>query len=318
MDYFAHSPLRGYKFADSYLPQLADIIKLLLQRDAVALADYGVTPTIITELFAKRNAFADLPTDYMLSGMMMMATQAKNDKHKELEVGIRRIADRVRLKFGEGHGMYTSLGVGLLSRQPSQELVRTGKSVVSICTQFLAELASEGITAPLLAGITTNATELDDLIDAQRVAINNRDLAVFNRITAGNDLYAMIVNLAGKGKSCWHGVNEAKYNDYVIYPSGETSNTQTVEGTVGGTSVVNTSVANVDETTVITLKNTGLAPLHFFFAVNPTDTTGASEVIVAPDETLSRTGAQLGYNPQANRFNIYNPDAQAGSYTVEW
>lgn len=318
MDFFAHPPLRGYKFADSYLPQLADDIKQSLERDATELADYGVTPTVVIELMAKRTAFAIMPSDNVLTGEMMIATQAKNEKHKELEVGIRRIADRVRLKFGEGHGIYMALSVALLSRQSSRELVNIGRDAVVTCTKHLAELASEGITAPLLATITTLTGELDDLIDGQRLAVKDRDLAVFFRITAGNDLYAMIVNLAGKGKSCWHGVNEAKYNDYVIYPSGESSNTQTVEGTVGGTSVVNTSVANVDETTVITMKNTGTAPLHFFFAVNPTDTMGASEVVVAASETLTRTGLQLGYNPQANRFNVYNPDPQAGSYTVEW
>ena len=318
MDFFVHPPVRAYKMPDAKLTQKSDGIVQSATRDLAELADYGVSPAALAAITAKRDEFAYLPTDYMLSGLMMMATQAKNDKHKQLETGIRRIADRVRLKYGVGHGMYTALGVAMLSRQTSDELVRTGRSVVLVGTQFLAELASEGVTAPLLAEITTMSDELDDLIDAKLAAVQNRDLAVFNRITIGNELYAMLVNLAGKGKSCWYGVNEAKHNDYVIYSSGESSNTQQIEGNIDAEMVVNTSVNITDENTVITMRNTGAAPLRFFFAVNPTDTSGAQEVVVAPSESISRTAAALGYNPQTVRFNVYNPEAVGGSYTVEW
>ena len=318
MDFFVHPPVRGFKMPDTKLTQRSDGIVQSATRDLPQLAEYGVTPTVLAAITTKRDEFASLPTDYMLSGMMMMATQAKNDKHKQLETSIRRIADRVRLKFGAGHGMYTALGVAMLSRQTSDELVRTGHSVVAIGTQFLAELASEGVTAPLLAEITTQSDELDDLIDAKLAAVQNRDLAVFNRITVGNELYAMLVNLAGKGKSCWYGVNEAKHNDYVLYPQGESSNSQHIEGNVDAETVVNTSVNITDENTVITMRNTGPLPLRFFFAVNPTDISGPSEIIVEPSESISRTAAALGYNPQTVRFNVYNPEPQDGSYTVEW
>lgn len=318
MDFFVHPPLRAYKMSDASLTQKADGIVQAATRDLADLATYGVSAPSLAAIAAKRDEFSLLPTDYMLSGFMMMATQAKNDKHKQLETAIRRIADRVRLKYGEGHGMYTALGVALLSRQSSETLVRTGRSVVLVGTQFMAELASEGVTAPLLAEVTSFSDELDDLIDAKLAAVQNRDLAVFNRISIGNELYAMMVNLAGKGKSCWYGVNEAKHNDYIIYPSGESSNTQQIEGNVDAETVVNTSVNITDENTVITMRNTGTAPLRFFFAVNPTDISGAQEAVVAPSESLSRTAAALGYNPQTVRFNVYNPEPVGGSYTVEW
>lgn len=318
MAFYTQSPVRASKMADSLFVQKTDGMVQTATRDLAQLADYGVGTETLDAIVAKRNEFAYLPTDYMLSGAMMMATQARNDKHKELERSIRRIADRVRLKFGEGHGMYAALGVAMLSKQPAHELVRTGRSVVATCTQYLAQLASEGVTVQLLADITTMSTELDELIDAKIQAVKNRDLAAFTRICVGNELYAMVINLAGKGKSCWYGINEAKYNDYIMYTNNESPSKQTIDGNIDAGMVVNASVSVSAGSTVITMHNRGTAPLHFFFAEDPTDSSAAYEVLVPPSERLSHSATQLGYSPETKRFNVYNPSDQEGSYVLEW
>ena len=309
--------IRHFKYSDADFVQIADSKINAVERDFAELETYGITAAFIADYRAKRNAFAHAPTDYMLSGMMMMATQAKNETHNALTIAIRRVGDRVRIKYGEAHGIYSNLGIAKLSKQPSHELLRTGRSVVETCTSYLAQLASEGVTAPMLAHIAALSEDLDEQIDAQRRAIKNRDMAVFERITLGNELYDMMVSICAKGKSCWYGVNEAKYNDYIIYTH-SSKRSQSLEGTVDAGMVINLSVEDPKEDTIFTIENTGNEALSFFFAAQPTDATTAVSQTIAAHSTAAYNALQLGYSAQAKRLNVHNSGNAPSSYKVQW
>lgn len=309
--------IRRYRLSDARIIQLSDSVRQSAQRDATELADYGVTPDTITDLVAAREAFADNPTDEELSGDMVIATQAKNAEKALLQRHIRQIADRARIKFGENDGRFRKFGVDMLSRMGDDELVRTAKRVVRVATSLLPQLASEGLTAAMIADLGTSGTSFDELVDAQDEAIKVRDIAVDERIRLGNSLYDLLVNLAAKGKLCWEDVNEAKYNDYILTTSPSTD-TQTVEGNIAAQTVVNASVTGVSAATVLTIRNTGNVPLSFYFALLPTDPSGSNMATVAPNEEISRIATELGYSEQQSRFNINNEQEAPGSYRVEW
>lgn len=309
--------IRRYRMSDARLVQLTDSVRQSAQRDATELIAYGVTAATITALEAARDAFADNPTDEELSGDLVISTQAKNAEKLELQRQVRQISDRARIKFGEADGRFRKFGVDLLTRQGDDELIRTAKRVVRVATSLLPELTSEGLTAAMITALGTSADTFDNLVDTQDDAFKNRDIAVDERISLGNALYDLLVNLAAKGKLCWEDVNEAKYNDYIL-TSGSSSTTQVTEGTVAAQAVVSTSVTGVSAATVLTLRNTGAVPLSFYFAELPTDPNGPSPITVAPAETLSRTATELGYSELYSRFNVHNEQEAPSSYRIEW
>ena len=63
---------------------------------------------------------------------------------------------------------------------------------------------------------------MDVAIDGLAKGISDRDMATENRVENLNYLYSLVSKYAGIGQDIFYEVNEAKYNDYVIYdtPSG--------------------------------------------------------------------------------------------------
>jgi glucose-6-phosphate isomerase len=93
-------------------------------------------------------------------------------------------------------------------------------------TSFLADLASEGLTAAFLTEITNLADKLDKQIDDMEAANENRDIKTQERVVLGNNLWNTMVKYANIGKSLYEFSDEARYNDYVLTES---------EGTGGAT-----------------------------------------------------------------------------------
>ena len=308
--------VRIYRGADSSAIQTTDDVLDSAERDATELEAYGINEDTRNELRAARDAFSDNATDEELMGNLVIATQAKNTTRTDLRQQIRQVADRARYKYGEEDGRYRKFGVEGLSRLKDDELLRCARRVVRVGTEFLADLASTGLTAPILATLLATANTFDEQIDAQHSAIKERDLAVDTRIALGNEMYRLLVSLAGFGKLCWGDTNEAKYNDYVLTHT--TSGSHATEGNIDGGAVVGTSVTGIDENTVVTLKNTGSAPLRFYFAANPQDPEGAVFAEVAPNNSQDRSAEELGYSQQQVRLNVHNVGGTAGSYRVEW
>ena len=77
MDFFVHPPLRAYKMSDASLTQKADGIVQAATRDLADLATYGISAPSLAAIAAKRDELSLLPTDYMLSGFMMMGRSGR-------------------------------------------------------------------------------------------------------------------------------------------------------------------------------------------------------------------------------------------------
>lgn len=311
---------RKYKMSDADLIQLTDSVADSADRDSTQLTAYGVDASTLTAIGAARDAFANEPTDYLLSGLMGIATNTKNAKREELTLMIRQVSDRARIKYGENSQEFKAFGVFMLTKQTDNELYRMGKSSATAATQFLASLASEGVTEAMITDLDTLTTEFDQLIDDKNRAVRNRDIAVDNRIRLGNEVYALLVNLAAKGKLCWADINEAYYNDYILNPSTGGGTADVATGNVAGNSTVNISITGNDASTSFTLKNTGDEMLNFYFATEPTDDFGPMSITVAPHSEQVSSANDLGFSEAENRLrlNVHNASPANGSYEVMW
>lgn len=311
---------RKYKMSDADLIQLTDSIQDSADRDSVALAQFGVDAGTLTALGTARNTFANGLSDHYLSAKMVIATQNKNAKKEVIQLAIKKISDRAKIKYGDQDGRYKLFGVSMISKQSDNDLYRMAKLVIIAGTEQLADLASEGLTEQMITDLETANNEFDILIDLKNRAVRNRDAAVDERIKQGNEVYALLTNLAAKGKLCWEDNNEALYNDYVLYPSGSSNTADISTGIVDGNSTVNISISGNDGSTNYTLKNTGDQVLTFYFATEPTDSFGPVSVTVGPQSELVSTATNLGYNEAENRLrlNVNNSNAASSSYEVRW
>ncbi|MBC7495298.1 MAG: hypothetical protein H7221_09850 [Flavobacterium sp.] len=211
-----------FRFAFSFLKQLADELVMLIERDIAEFTDRGFTAAKKTALQAAIDAVENFSTDEELLGVKMSTTETKDAARASLETQMRTVFLAAKNTFGEKTGKFREFGDVNLTKQTDSDLVRSAKAMITTATKYATDLGGEGITTAKTALMTTTRSELDKAIDDQKNAIKDRDNATETRILLANDLYDLVVRYADTGKDIWITKSEAKYNDFVIYdtPSG--------------------------------------------------------------------------------------------------
>jgi len=157
--------------------------------------------------------------------------------------------------------------------------------------------------------------ELDTLVDEQRFAVKDRDIAVDDRIKKGNALYEKLVELAEYGKSAWLNKNEAKYNDYVITEVQKKA-AQVLEGNISSGQIINLSATDVQAVTQLTGEATGNG-LQIYFSTNPTDYPNGFQQAVNEGVENSFIAGAIGFDPgNRERLMLYNPGPNNATYKV--
>ena len=210
---------RDYTMSDADLMMLASKLVMNMTRDAVEFLSRGVTALDITDLEALGNAFEVFPPDGVYVGELKDATTAKNDLRDTVTDEIQLISGFFEQKWGADSGKYTSLTIKGLHNATDSGFLLAARVVVDQATAYLADLTPVGLTQALIDTLETDAQSMEDAIV---VVINKKELRdekAHERTTNGNALYAFAAEYSKVGKLIWENVNEAKYNDYVIYPS---------------------------------------------------------------------------------------------------
>ena len=303
-------PKTEFKFSYGALAQLGDKADDLITRDSAELLAYGVDATYQSDLAAKTQAVKDQPTDEELQGVAGQATENKSAASETLKVGIRSLMVRVKQVFPTGSATYNRFGTSGLDDMSDNDLVRCGRRVSRMATQYLTELTPKGVDAAMITGLDDLTTDLDDAIDEQDTAIRARNTATQERVEQANDLYANIVELFDFGKDYWYTRNEAKYNDYIIYNvpgGGATPPATVIEGTVASntTEVV---ASELDPNATVTISNTGTVP--FVICGSDTDTPDpcAEGETLNPSDEVVYEGGSSSTGPLPAYLKITNAD----------
>lgn len=310
---------RRYKMSDAQLVVLADKLKQCATRDLEDLAEFGVLPATLIAFQAARDTFYNSPTDEALSEDVAIATQIQNAEKAVLMQQIRQISERARIKYGDSDYRFRKYGVDFLSKQRTDEIVRTGRRVQKVAKEQLPELCTEGISQAMLDTLGVLNNNLDELIDRQLDTIKNRDIAVDLRIMNGNALYSMMVTIAAKGILCWLDISEKRYNDYILSEN-HTIDGHIIDGHIASKGIVNASATGLSAGTVFRFTNTGSSPLNFYFGVNPIDNNLSNAIEVMPGESHTVTATNIGYNESNNttRLLVKNPGILESTYAIEW
>ncbi len=213
---------RDFNLADAVLKQKADELIALIDRDIAEFTDRGYNAEKRAELTAARNAVDDFPKDEQLEAIKMNLTEKKDAARDALEKTMRSIFNMAENVFGLYAAKYKEFGNAAISQQSDAEIVRTAKIMTATAQKYLTELSDEGLTSDKINTLVAQREALDLAIDAQAQGISDRDVATEGRIEALNKLYQLLTKYAGTGQDIFYEINEAKYNDYIIYdtPSG--------------------------------------------------------------------------------------------------
>jgi len=220
---------RSYTFSDAALMQLTDEVVSNSNRDIAELEPEGVTPTRLTALEGLNDTFRDLPDDVEWAGMVSEKTEEKDAALLVCEAGVRNIRRMASNIFGEHSAKYRRFGFTGINDLREVERIKAYFRVWRRASAHVADLASEGLTPVVLADFRNACEAADDAYDALADTINDRDVATEERIELGNRIYAEVVKICNTGKTYWFDKVEAKYNDYVITPSGTTANMPPVQ-----------------------------------------------------------------------------------------
>jgi len=215
------SPLtRNYAMSDADLCVFVSNLVNFMTRDATEFAVYAVDTADVTAFKALGDAFEIRPTDEWYMGNVAIATEDKNAKADELRISIRSISVRAENKWGVNSARYRQFGVTGMNKFNDRDLLANARNVHHTATQYLADLASEGLTAPILTAFQTLTNEFESCMNDQSDAIAQRSIKTEERITKGNELYALTVKYCNIGKQSFESTDPAKYNDYIIYATG--------------------------------------------------------------------------------------------------
>jgi len=303
---------RKYKVSDDELNNIAQRLLIGANRDVAVLTPFGFGQERIDALAAMRIAFVEMPSDVELSAMMMAATKLKNDKRTEATNYVMvEIMGRVVLKFGAESAEYKRFGTSGIHNMTDASFHRLLHRVHQQASDMQEAIGEEVMTDAELEAVDALKESFLTFWDGQEKAIDNRNQAVKARVIAGNAFYAEMVKLADLGKRKWLGVDDANYNEYVIYRNqgGEPPVDQQVfETAVGSGAVVNISVTDVNGAETIVAENLGTGPLVIYFSALPTDfpPPGAGQIMGGTTEegTATEAGFLLGEREYLNVYNL--------------
>ncbi|QHT69768.1 hypothetical protein GXP67_25540 [Rhodocytophaga rosea] len=210
---------RNYLFSDPYLHQLCNEKIVIAGRDFHKLFFQNAAPVSLTALSARNIAFKDLPSEYELTCKLEEASETKSYLAAQLRTGIRNILHRLSFQPDAVPASVQKLEKPCLEQLTDIDLLSYGKSLVQTLSPSLSDIRDTGLTPAMMSTLLQICYEFDLAIDKLRKTVCDCDLINAQRIKIGNQIYEELLSLCNKGKQTWAGINEAKYNDYVILGS---------------------------------------------------------------------------------------------------
>ncbi|MBM2815222.1 MAG: hypothetical protein HW421_1984 [Ignavibacteria bacterium] len=208
---------RNYTMSNPALCVLVTNLVSFMTRDNVEFTTRGVTVAMRTALQTLGNAFEIFPSDEEYKGLVKIEVDTKTVLRDTITLKVQRISGYLEQNWGNTSGQYKRLGIAGLQKLKENDFLFRAREVVRVATEYLADLTPIGLTQAQLDALTADATSFEGKIQSVSDAKATRDAKTHERIEKGNELYGYAVTYSKVGKLIWENVNEAKYNDYIIY-----------------------------------------------------------------------------------------------------
>jgi len=206
-------------FAD--LCMLASNLVILMNRDSVQFLTRGVTAQDISDFEAMGNDFEIFPPDEYYSALVSAEVEAKETARTNCTNNIRLISGFFEQMWGIADYRYKQLNIKSFHNRADSNFLTTARNVVAVATEYLADLSPIGLTQGMIDALETEAQTFEDKMNNINTQKALRDSKTQERTLNGNDLYNYCKKYSTIGKLIWENLDEAKYNDYVIYKTEE-------------------------------------------------------------------------------------------------
>ncbi len=297
---------REFAFEESELLIKCESTIAVALRDKDQLLEVGFTNDKRLAFQAQLDVCKLIATDTFMLGIQATRTQEKEAARHAVEKSLRTILAIAVNLYGADSAKYRQFGGGNISQLSDVQLIQNARSAAGTATYLLAELQPEGVTPAMITALTTKVTTFDTAIATQVAAIRQRDLITDERTTKANELYRTLVKVCTLGKNIWYGVNEAKYNDYIIYdaPSGDSSKALNPDftGILAGTVADNQTSAAIAGAALV-LNGTQLSATS--------DEYGEFSLDNIPQGTYTLNVTAAGYQPVVRTNIVIKADEQA-------
>ena len=211
---------RDYSFADADLMMFASNLSNTLMRDIDEFEQFNVDIDAINAFKELGDQFEVFPPDTYYLSDIGIANSNKEAIRANLLHESRRISNRALIKWGANSSQYNKFGVKNMTKMTDKELLATSRLVKMTAYDYLSDLSSEGLTQQIIDDYELLAQSFEDSMNSINTAMQIREQKTNERITLGNQLYALVTKYCILGKTIWEQTNESKYNDYVIYTPG--------------------------------------------------------------------------------------------------
>lgn len=212
--------VRAYNMSNPDLMMFASNLANTITQDLSEFENYGVNSDTVEQFRELCDEFENFPPDQYYLADIGIATEDKDEARRELILETRRITNRAIIKWGENSSRYKKFGVFGLSEMTDKNLLATSRLVVLTAESYLSELSDEGLTQDIIDNYRNLTQEFEYKLNAIGEANSVRADKTQERVILGNNLYALVVKYCTIGKSIWFDVDEARYNNYLIYNGG--------------------------------------------------------------------------------------------------
>ncbi len=208
---------RNFSFAYSDLIGNCMTTYSIMKRDADQFQNYGIDLDKIEDFNGMLQDFINFPQDQELEADLKFSTYTKNNLANDLRINIRMFKARAMLVFDDKSATYNRFNNGNLSKLNDRDLYMFAEVVRDSAQEYLTELSDVGLTQEIIDEFAALIEQFYSAMYEQSQAKTNRESRTSQRASKSNELYSLMVKYCEIGKTIWYEINEAKYNDYLIY-----------------------------------------------------------------------------------------------------
>ena len=208
---------REYNISNAELMFLVGDFVVYMTRDATEFAARGVDSLAITAFETLGNAFEIFPPDEYYSAQVTAEVEAKNTARENAFALAQKISGFFEQQWGLDSWQYKQLGIKGLINASDDKFKSVCRNVVATAEDQLANLTAIGLTQADIDNLEAEAQTMEDEGHEIKEKVALRDSKTQERSEKGNELFSYVKKYSTIGKLIWENIDEAKYNDYIIY-----------------------------------------------------------------------------------------------------
>jgi hypothetical protein len=298
------------KFNFSYAELLQQALEkqVSMTRDVTDLTPRGVDAVRVAKFDTLIVEFQDTTPDRVMVGNITIAVSARDAARDALIVACRDVADVARMALKNKPGAYETFDYQASESMDPSEFLLWAENLCDRADVYINDLSPSGITQAAVDAIRADLAAFQTKIKGVIAAKKARDLNTAYRRTVANILYDEMSDIADIGKVYYQDRDEAKYNDYIIYASSETS--QLRSGRLAAGITKSRPMEAITPETEILASNEGTAPIEIYFAQIKDEASVTKKYVLPPfEKAVLICGKDLGFDDSTSTtiFTLHNP-----------